>query len=188
MDTNELADLDRIFFSATDESDEHAADSCCLSMAASSEVDRWGQCLDEYMETMRVLVAHTSGTSCDDTERIGWRFARPLVFTAHHTCELVLKKSIVSWKDASTTMKFEHKLGSLLDQERQVSNRQCVHAAWENDLMSLLAHAYEAGRYPFNKKSAALFDEWCCVSAANLGRAVTQFVQLVETGPWVVSP
>lgn len=187
MNTINLPDLNRILFSIGDESAEHAGDSCCLSMRKEQPAERWTQFTDEYLAVVDLLAAHEEGKPCADgaETRSGWRFARPLVFAAHHACELVLKESIVRFSDAKTIPDLKHELDKLLDLERTTSGLVSTQADWEDGLVRLLRNAWEAGRYPVNKNGGPLFDQWCCVSAGELKRAVEAFVELVRYGPWV---
>lgn len=172
-----LPPLDRIFFD--DDGEEHAADSCCLSLNRpffSDKRSKWIEVRDQHLEALMVLVDQADGIQ---DEGDGWWLARPIVYGAHHTVELALKTANLTpnpdWPGNG------HDLRKLLDlDEQRRGDRETKD--WEDRFVALLEDAWIA-RYPFEKGGAETMKTKCCVSASALLLAVTVLMDLVDPAP-----
>lgn len=110
-------------------------------------------------------------------EADGWWLARPLIFGAHHSLELALKTATLSsgkdWPGNG------HDLKKLLDLDRRLNGVRTSSQRWEDAFVELLAEAWDAGRYPFEKNGADTMRGICCVSASALFDAVVAFLALL---------
>lgn len=176
---SKLPDLRKVFFD--DDGQDHAKDSCCLSLNRpffSDDRSKWAELRDQHLEALRLLAEQTSDIQ---DEADGWWLARPLVFSAHHTVELALKTATLSggldWPGNG------HDLKKLLDLDRRLNGTRVSAQTWENRFVRLLADAWDAGRYPFEKDGAETMRNNCCVSASALLAAVEAFLALVDKAP-----
>jgi HEPN domain-containing protein len=173
-----LPDLAGVFFDVDGLDGDHAADSCCLSLAwewFTDDAVKWAEVRDQHLQALGIL-AEQARSIC--SERDGWWLARPLVFAAHHTIELALKTATLSESDRWGS---RHDLGLLLELERGICGKRAT-AEWEDELIRLLHQSWEGGRYPTTRRGEPLLNDWCCVSASGLREAVTTFVGLVASG------
>ena len=175
-----LPDLSTVF-GEYDTGDDHASDGCCLSLRWDFFPDdeaRWAEVRDQHLAAFLVL----AGTAAGRKEgQGGWFVGRPLLFAAHHVVELTLKTATVSEHTTEQGVAPSgHELGPLLKIDRQLNGVREASAEWEDEFVRLLEKAWEAGRYPVNRKGAPLFDDVCCASTSELRRAVVEFVALIE--------
>lgn len=175
-----LPDLERVFFLHEQATNDHADDSCCLSLQRdflAGDEARWAEVRDQHLAAFGLLAEEAGAIA---RESSGWYIARPLVFAAHHVAELALKTATLSRRGDWSLGAAGHALASLLDLDREVNGPRQASRIWEDQLVHMLDQAWEAGRYPDRRSGEPLFDEWCCVSASALHRAIDVFTSLVD--------
>ncbi len=179
-------DLSKVFFaeSVGDSHEDHANDSCCVSLNREwlgDDAARWFEVLEQHVAAF-IALAGDAAARAGNEER-NWYMGRPLLFSAHHVAELALKSVTLSaaaeWPGPNG--RSGHVLSHLMSVERGV-NQSRGSAEWEDAFVAMLDQAQEGGRYPTDRRSGPLLDQWCCVSASALGDAVTAFLYLVIPG------
>lgn len=127
-----LPPIDQLAFRVSDPSD-HLGGGHCVALPGTTSDEERVALVDQYFRTLRLLV--------EDAERSGDmnEVSRPILFTAHHLCELAIKAAILS-KGASTL--------------------------WSHYLPELWGAAVSAGCFQLMTKDER---EWCAQFATNLG-------------------
>ena len=178
----ELPDLSRVFFDAND-SDDHADDSCCLSLRWPAFVDnaaRWAEVRDQHLEALRLLAGEAQLLAAKNGEAGSWFVGRPLLFAAHHAAELAFKTALLAYREDWPKRTAGHDLQKLLELERTVRGVREESTEWEDGVVLRLDQAAMAGRYPDDRRGDPLGDDLCCVSASGLSEVINTLVVLIE--------
>lgn len=127
-----LPPIDQLAFRVSDPS-EHVGGGHCIALSGTTSDDERVALVDQYFRALRLLV--------EDAERSGDMNAlsRPILFTAHHLCELAIKAALLS-KRASPL--------------------------WSHHLPELWSTAVTAGCFQSMTKDER---QWCAQFAINLG-------------------
>jgi len=152
---------------------DHPGGGHCLSIDRDSS-DGWFELLDQYY---RALSSEIEASSRDEN---GWARTLPVIYYAHHTCEVALKAAICHW--TATTAK-GHGLRVLYDQLAGIpgaDQRVTEEAQWIDRFLAEMEKLTVDGsslRYPDARDDPSV--ELCCVNLMRLGHAVGAFVTLV---------
>lgn len=169
-------DLSKIAFRKADESD-HEGGGHCAGLPGRSLYGHWDLVLAQHMGAFDYLVERA--TNGND----GWALTRPVLFAAHHVCEVALKTAWVA--HSGRAPKRGHHLephwtrlardGGL----RHLDPMQFNEARAFVDLMTELTPDGQTTRYPM----AGVDDlgvTWCCLNSSGLRDAVYAFLARLE--------
>lgn len=168
---NRLPDLVRVAY-REHETDDHPDGGYCLQLGADDaegSVVSWLLLIGQYQHAFNLL-ADTAEQEADD----GWALTRPVLFAAHHVCEVALKLVIAA--ENTAVVKRVHPLPELrvaatrLDRALQQDELEWIERFIA--LMDGLTHNGFEGRY------IEIESEWCCLALGPLRESVDCFVAL----------
>lgn len=169
-------DLSRIAFRNVDESD-HEGGGHCAGLLGSSLHEQWDLVLAQHIAAFDHLV--NKATHEDD----GFALTRPVLFAAHHVCEVALKTAWVAYSGRSPRR--GHPLAphwTRLARDgglRHLEPAQINEARAFIDLMAELTPDGQTTRYPMTGVDD-LGATWCCLNSPGLRDAVYAFLARLE--------
>jgi len=156
-----------------DDDGEHPGGGHCAGLPDNS-TDRWLLVVDQHVRAFDVLVDYAEAN--DD----GWGLSRPVLFAAHHACEVALKTRMAD--NTSRTPPREHNLSMLWDLAMAnggASDLTQADRAWISEFVRSMVNLTERGfegRYP---EPIGGTNQYCCLNLVTLRSAVTHLVALV---------
>jgi hypothetical protein len=169
-------DLSTIAFRHSDESD-HEGGGHCAGLPDGPLHRQWELVLAQHMAAFDLLVEEATGG--ED----GWALTRPVLFAAHHVCEVGLKTAWVG--HAGTKPAREHKLKVLWSNLEEAGGlghltpEQVDEAVAFLDLMAELTPDGQTARYPL-PGDTDVSGTWCCLNSRALLEAVYAFLARIE--------
>lgn len=169
-------DLSKIAFRNADESD-HEGGGHCAGLPDQSLYEQWDLVLAQHMAAFDYLVDRA--TNEDD----GWALTRPVLFAAHHVCEVALKTAWVA--HSGKPPKRGHHLEPHWTRLGRDGGLQHLEPAQINEarafiaLMTELSPDGQTTRYPMTGVDD-LGATWCCLNSRGLRDAVRAFLARLE--------
>lgn len=152
-------DLGEIAFRREDPSD-HVGGGHCAGLPDTGAADQWLELLDQHHRALNLLVDQALA------DEDGWALPRPLLFAAHHTCEVALKAALAALPGSPTYD--SHHLPNLWN---QLAGKQGLHHLTEQQrreakafldaLHDLTPDGFTA-RYPLSMGD--MCENWCCLN------------------------
>ncbi|GAB3823134.1 hypothetical protein [Kribbella italica] len=169
-------DLSKLAFRKTDPSD-HEGGGHCAGLPDGSLHGQWDLVLAQHIAAFDYLV--DKAASGQD----GWALTRPVLFSAHHVCEVALKTAWVA--HAGQSPKRGHHLEPHWTRLAKAGGLRHLDPPQINearDFISLMAELTPDGqttRYPMPGVDD-LGATWCCLNSSGLRDAVYAFVARLE--------
>lgn len=169
-------DFETIAYLKSDPGD-HPSGGHCAGLPDTSLYAQWELVLAQHIEAFRHLVDQA------DSDADGWALTRPVLFAAHHVCEVALKTAWVAHRGSSP----QHghplephwtrlaKAGGL----KHLDPTQIEEAIEFIRFMASLTPDGVSTRYPL-LGARDLGGKWCCLNSSALRDAVFAFVARVE--------
>ncbi|GAA1142466.1 hypothetical protein [Ornithinicoccus hortensis] len=171
--TSQFPDIDRIAFRRDDQSD-HPGGGHCSFLEGDEENGGWLGMLDQHARALRILctAAHTDEP-----------LTRPIIFAAHHTCEVAIKAALVQRGVAIEGELKGHLLNDLLNElgtTGWASSAPDGHQQWVAEFVAAMVAVTPNG---FDGKYAELpndmASDWCCVNPIGMLATVETFIAFV---------
>lgn len=144
-----------------------------MSLAADESQGTW-ELVDQYLTALRYLATHAA-QSPDG----GWELTRPLLFHAHHTCELAAKSALLAGGVAFEARDGLADLWSELSSAGLTEALNTSEADWCQNFATFIADVAGnsiGARYAKpNPGRTAIDDVWCCVNPTALFQATEHF-------------
>lgn len=172
-------DLSRIAFRHDDPSD-HEGGGHCAGLPGDTRFNRWNVVYSQHLIALDLLV---DGAVLDEDGDNGWDLTRPIMFAAHHVCEVALKTAWVGLMDTDPTP--GHPLRphwtrlAIAGGLRHLSADEIREASDFLKLMRKLTPDGQNTRYPLPGRGD-LGAAWCCLSAEKLRDAVLAFTERLD--------
>lgn len=166
-------DPSNIAFRHADDS-EHDDGGYCASKS-NGRIAGWDDLIDQHAKALGLLV------DAAVAEGGGWGLTRPVLFGAHHVCELALKRLLAQHRQSSRS----HNLGVLWHQAspllpKRISKRDKEWLyAFVASIANLTADGQD-GRFP--DATTDISKNWCCLNVPELGLCVGTFLLILRGG------
>ncbi|WP_353953557.1 hypothetical protein V6K52_09145 [Knoellia sp. S7-12] len=172
-----LPDLDQPLAYPHDTSD-HPGGGHCLDLTAYGDAERWRQILDQQFLAFAQLVERARTPS--EASNAGYEVTRPLLFLAHHVCEVAIKVGLATHH--AEPRHREHSLPTLwtrLEGARGTDRLSRFEESWCERFVVQM-HAIKPrgfdGRYADETTAE---EAWCCLHLDQLEACVTVFASLM---------
>ena len=156
-----------------DDGDDHPGGGHCVSLAA-NESQGTRELVEQYLAALQTVAAQAA-ESVDG----GWELTRPLLFHAHHTCELAAKSALLAGRVAFETRHGLPELWASLSSAGLTEVLDTSEQDWCHDFVAFIADLAGnsiGARYARpNPGRAAIDDLWCCVNPTALFEATEHF-------------
>lgn len=162
-----LPQLDRIAFRVDDEG-PHEGGGVCAAMPSDDPVERRKEMVWQYVRALGIL-ADSAG------KETSWESSRPIIFVAHHACELALDLVADRVNVSRPREADRHSLVARFEAAAAAGafkDREAEEAEWCRYLLTTLESLNSgfAGRYVDGR--GAIEKSWCCLNPAALTDAV----------------
>lgn len=164
-------DVSKLGFRHSDPTD-HTEGGYCASKSA-GRIKGWDDLIDQHMNAFDRLVTAAIA------EAGGWGFTRPVLFEAHHVCELTLKRLLAQHRLTSKS----HKLDELWAEAQPLLPQRVTKGdrAWLDSFIAEMAGLTsdgQDGRFP--DASTDISAKWCCLNVPELALCVGMIVLIVR--------
>lgn len=170
-----LSPIDSLAFRVDDSSD-HVGGGHCVALRGTSLDDERVALVDQYFRALTLLVEAAQESS--DVVAL----SRPILFTAHHLCEVALKAAILS---AGATAKKDHHLPALWAVAlaagcfARLPQDEVDWCAQFTSNLGAISGDGTPGRYVDGMVGGAAVDAvWCCLNITAIYAASMQFASL----------
>lgn len=157
---------------------DHPGGGHCVGLP-SADLDRWTSLLDQYLRAFVVMTERSRALLLDLGD--GWGLTRPVLFEAHHVCEVALKAALVAKGSLPTKTHSLSALWAALDSLGGLAHLLPAERTWAQaflaEMQPLAANGF-TGRYP--DTPGDLGDDWCCLVLEAVQQGVEEFVALVR--------
>ncbi|MGV1010399.1 MAG: hypothetical protein ACOYBY_17665 [Dermatophilaceae bacterium] len=164
-------DPSKLGFRHTDATD-HEGGGYCASKS-NGRIKGWDDLINQHASALALLVdAAVDGGG-------GWGLTRPVLFEAHHICELALKRLLAQHHQASRS----HKLGGLWCQASPLLPKRISKGdrMWLDTFVAEMAELTtdgQDGRFP--DATTDISKKWCCLNVPELGLCVGTFLLILR--------
>lgn len=153
---------------------DHDGGGYCASKS-SGRIKGWEDLIDQHANAFALLV------DAAVADGGGWGLTRPILFEAHHVCELAMKRLLAQHQQTSRS----HKLGTLWSKAapllpKRISKRD---RAWLDSFVAEMAELTvdgQDGRFP--DATTDISKKWCCLNVPELQLCVGTFLLIMRGG------
>lgn len=172
-----LPDLQIPIAHAHDDGD-HPGGGHCLDLLGDADLDRWRHILEQQHSAFTQLTV--SARAKRGTDGADYELTRPLLFLAHHVCEVAIKVGIVA--TGQSRVAHEHALPTLWTEFINRGGAQHLspdEAVWCDELVEQM-HGITAGGFDGRYADARGTEKaWCCLNLDQLEASVTVLAALM---------
>jgi hypothetical protein len=166
-------DPSHLGFRHKDRSD-HEGGGYCASKS-NGRIKGWDDLIDQHANALVLLV------DAAVADGGGWGLTRPILFEAHHICELSMKRLLAQHQQSSRS----HKLDSLWKQVVPLLPRRVSKGdkAWLDAFVAEMAELTidgQDGRFP--DATTDISKKWCCLNVPELQLCVGTFLLITRGG------
>ncbi len=170
-----LPPIDQLAFSVSDTSD-HVGGGHCTALPGSSLDDERVALVDQYFRALSTLVE--TAAALDDPSAL----SRPILFTAHHLCEVSLKAAILSRVAAAPKLHFLPELWTAAVDAGCFAHLPPEELSWGFDFatnLGAISGDGTPGRYVDGIVDGGTLDsQWCCLNISAIHAAAMEFASL----------
>lgn len=165
---NLLPDLVRVAYKEH-ESEDHPDGGYCLQLDTESPLESWLLLVGQHQRAFGLLA-----DAAEQEEGGGWALTRPVLFAAHHVCELALK--LVTAADDPAAVRRVHPLPELRETATRLDRvLEPSELEWSGRFISLMDELTHKG---FEGRYIQIDGAWCCLALGPLREGVDAFVAL----------